>query len=87
MAFQPHFFAVAAAFVTAASERRLVSAVEDFPDEDVEFSRLGSCPNPNVDDLVDGASDLNDAVLILAGLGGWELGTGLVVTSETLRDG
>jgi hypothetical protein len=41
-AFQPHFFAVAAALVTAARERRFVSDVADFPDEDVEFSRLGS---------------------------------------------
>ena len=70
MAFQPHFLAVAAAFVTAANERRFVSAVDDFPEDDVEFSRLGSCPNPKFDNLADGTSDLNDAVLILAGLGG-----------------
>ena len=60
---------VAAALVTAARERRFVSAVDDFPDEEVEFSRLGSRPNdPN--DLVDGTSDKNDTLLILAGLCG-----------------
>ena len=42
-AFQPHFFAVAAAFVTAAKDNLLVSAaVEDLLDDEVEFSRLGS---------------------------------------------
>src|SRR5450756_2857715 len=47
IAFQPHFFAVAAALLTAAKDNRFVSAVDDFPEEVVElvFSRLRSRPS------------------------------------------
>jgi hypothetical protein len=69
IAFHPHFLAVAAALVIFASEIRLLSVVDDLPEEDVEFSRLGSCPS-DPKDLADGASDTNDALLMLAGLGG-----------------
>jgi hypothetical protein len=61
--------AVAAALVIFASEIRLDSVVDGLLEEDVEFSRLGSCPSdPN--DFADGDSDFNDALLVLAGLGG-----------------
>ena len=86
IAFHPHFLAVAAALVTAAKERRFVSPVEDFPDDEVEFSRLGSRPK-DPKDFVEGASDLKDAVLMLAGLGGSELWTGLLPGFETLSEG
>jgi len=52
-----------------ASEIRLFSLVDGLPEEDVEFSRLGSCPS-EPKDIADGDSDLNDALLMLAGLGG-----------------
>lgn len=58
MASQPHFLAVAAAFVTAAKEMRLFSAVDDFPEE-TESSRPRE--PKEVKDFVDGASDLNEA--------------------------
>jgi hypothetical protein len=61
--------------LTAAKDNRFVSAVDDFPEDAVElvFSRLRSRPS-EPKDFVDGASDLNEALLILAGLGGYELG-------------
>jgi hypothetical protein len=61
--------------LTAAKDNRFVSAVDDFPEDAVElvFSRLRSRPS-EPKDLVDGASDLNEALLMLAGLGGYELG-------------
>ena len=73
MAFQPHFLALAAALVTAASDRRLVSAVDVFPvEEEVEFSRFKSCAKAPKEprDFADGASDLNEELLTLVGLEG-----------------
>lgn len=61
----------AAVPATVAREIRLLfgSVVEDLPDEvEVESSRRSLLEDPK--DLVDGASDLNDAWLMLAGLGG-----------------
>jgi hypothetical protein len=69
MAFHPHFLAVAAAFVTAARDKRLVSAVEDFPADEDEFSRLESF-RQEAKDLAFGASGVNGAIFILVGLGG-----------------
>jgi hypothetical protein len=80
--------AVAAALLTAARDNRFVSAAVDFPEEvvEVEFSRRGSRPRePN--DLEDGASDLSEALLILDGLGGYELELGKWFELETLIDG
>ena len=85
-AFHPHFLAVTAAFVTAAKDIRFASTVEDF-EEDIEFSRLTSFPNdPN--DFADGASELNDALLMLDGLGRYEGSLfESIVASEILREG
>ena len=73
--------------LTAARDNRFVSAADDFPEEEVEveFSRLGSRPS-DPKDLVDGASDLNEALLILAGLGGYELGFEKRLVFETLME-
>jgi hypothetical protein len=83
-AFHPHFLAVAAALVTAARERRLVSATVDFPDDE-EFSRLGLFPKES-NGFVDGASELNETLLALAGLGGEESAIEPLTESETLMD-
>jgi hypothetical protein len=77
--------AVAAALVIFAREIRLLSVVDDLLEEEVEFSRLGSCPS-DPKDLVDGASDLNDALLMLAGLGGKELASEWLGMSKTLTE-
>jgi len=70
IAFHPQFLAVAAALVTAASVRRLVSAL-DLVEEEAVVSRLDSSPNdPN--DPVDWVSDLTEEFVKLAGLGGYE---------------
>ena len=72
IAFHPHFLAVSAALDTAARDSRFASGVNDLTDDKVELvSRLESNPN-EPKNFVDGASDRNDAVLILAGLGGYE---------------
>lgn len=69
IAFHPHFLAVAAALVMFASEIRLFSLEDDLLEEEVEFSRPRSCPS-EPKDIADGDSDLNDTLLMLAGLGG-----------------
>jgi hypothetical protein len=58
------------------------------PEEVVElvFSRLRSRPS-DPKDFVDGASDLNEALLILAGLGGYEFEFEKVFELETFMDG
>jgi hypothetical protein len=67
IAFQPHFFAVAAAFVTAASDKRFVSTAEDFPLVEDEFSLLGSFAT-EVRVSAEGASGVNDMSPILVGI-------------------
>jgi hypothetical protein len=74
--------------LTAVKDSRFVSTVEELPEEEVEveFSLLKSRPS-EPKDLVDGASDLKEALLILAGLGGYELVFEKRFALETLIEG
>ena len=55
--------------LTAARDMRFASAVDEFPDEDVEFSRFGLRPkDPN--DFTESGSDPNEALLKPVGLDG-----------------
>jgi hypothetical protein len=81
--------AVAAALDTAAKDIRFASTADDF-EEDVEFSRLTSLTNAPNDpyDFADGASETNDALLMLDGLGGNDGALFvLMLVSEIFREG
>ena len=72
--------------LTTARDMRFASTVDDFPDEDAEFSRLGSRPkDPN--DFIDGGSALNDVLVMLVGLDGYEFEIISLLSSELLGEG